>query len=1442
MGLLDHLSAMASRFRGQRPADREHKFATQRQCRFEVMEPRIVLTADPVIAAITYLEGDSGLDTAPDHFEVTFVGGAETTQLTQFIINGDQDGNGVLSDGDVFFDVSQGLPGVGGYFDFQFNNAESVGLNDSDVLNVQVSENGLMLIVDVRNFEAGDVLAFTMDVDEVENLSVDLIASGVEFEGSQFITTFQDDHYLLVDRSIEIDVNLEGGFVQTQSGGIFFDHYDELFAEAENQSRESIPLNLDNATGQANRTAGAIQGFDLVPKPITISGTVFEDNNLNWTQDENETGIENVQITLQLYDQSVGMYQTAATTTTDAQGNYAFGLDLGLLPGTYRLIQDQPDGYLDVGATPGFVDGEQVGQVRTTGEGQQNVIRDIRIPLGNTAATDYDFKEIRPAALSGFVYHDRNDDGLRDPGEEGLANVLIRVTRVAAKDGATFDPFENAPPIFIRTDANGFYRVDGLPPGIFEVVQINNYPNGDNPLAGLLDGKDTAGFTHAATVNGVALNDRFEQIELCAGDNGANYNFGELKPATISGYVSVSTPDGECVDPTDPNHVGIGGVLMQLLGADGNLVDEVLTDANGFYEFVELHPGTYSVVQVQPDYYLDGLDNLGRVAGVESGMLVTNDRFDGITLTSDSAGTMYNFCENLPALIRGTVYHDQNNDGVLDEGEQRIEGVTIQLLDADGNLIAETLTNVQGRYRFTGLTAGNYTVREIQPNGFVDGIDSIGLVDGVAVGDLADDMIRNIELKFGDRGIRYDFGEIRLGSISGYVHTDLNGNCVLNTAAGEAPLANVTLELLDDHGTVMATTVTDVNGYYEFANLMPGRYSIAQQQPVNFFDGDSKVGNGDGERVSSNRIADINIASGRHLSEYNFCEHPGASIQGQVFVDGPAFETADGNVPAGYRGLRDGVYQAGSDTPLSGVRMYLYYFITPEGSTTPRPVTLNDVLPGIYDHLDANDLDSPVWVVTDENGEYRFEGLSAGNYLVLQEQPEGYVDANDIPGTTSGFSINSTQQTVPQSLMTFSNSQIMDAVANIRVDVGQASLENNFTEVSAIQVDQPTLIFPQIDTPLPPFIGIGPTPGIQGLPGLFGAQPLFQTELVGSNVTIALQAEADMGSSYSWHLSVINGGQPPAEGTANQLSNSIWKQASFIAESDWQRFDMNSALWVFTETKSVGNIVPTADSAQFGMIGGTPLAGDFDGDGKDEIAVFHDGYWMIDLNHNGSWDPADLLATLGTAEDRPVVGDWDGDGKDDIGIYGPIWERDLEAIENEPGLPNPENLANTRPKNIPATPQEAANGARVMKLTSFGRQRADIVDHVFGTGRKSDTPIAGDWNGNGIRSIGYFHAGNWRFDVNGDGKFNFQDASASFGQAGDIPLVGDFNGDGVEEIAIYRAGTWLIDTNGNLEHDATDKTFQLGGIGDKPIVGDWDGDGVDEPGLYRQTQVNASHP
>ena len=137
-----------------------------RKCYFEVMEERRVLSADPVIAAVTYVEGDEGQDTAPDHFEVTFEGGAETTQLTQFTINGDQDLSGAHSSGDIFFDNNGELPGTGQAHDFQFDAVNSQGIDASDIESVSVSSDGLLLTVEVSNFEAGDVLAFTIDVDD----------------------------------------------------------------------------------------------------------------------------------------------------------------------------------------------------------------------------------------------------------------------------------------------------------------------------------------------------------------------------------------------------------------------------------------------------------------------------------------------------------------------------------------------------------------------------------------------------------------------------------------------------------------------------------------------------------------------------------------------------------------------------------------------------------------------------------------------------------------------------------------------------------------------------------------------------------------------------------------------------------------------------------------------------------------------------------------------------------------------------------------------------------------------------------------------------------------------------------------------------------------------------------------------------------------------------
>jgi serine-aspartate repeat-containing protein C/D/E len=1533
LGLLKNITNRVLGTKSESEKNNQEKQEQLRRCYFEVMEQRRVLSADPVIAAVTYLEGDSGQDTTPDHFEVSFEGGGETTQLTQFTINGDQDSSGTLSDGDMFFDANSDAPGAAGSHDFVFDAANSSGVTAADVSSFSVSDDGLVLTVSIDNFEAGDVFAFTIDVDEVERFRTDKIASGVEFEGTFFNASFVDENYTFEDRTVAIDATLIDGFVQPQQEGIFYDEYDALFDEGERVANDELKLSADNENGTLNRTAGAIDAYSLVPKPVSISGNVYHDEDLDCEHDANEDGIEGVSITLQRLNTKTGQFDDVATTLTDASGHYEFGDDLGLQPGTFRLVETQPDGYLNVGESAGTHGGEV----------SKNVISNIQIPNGGSAATDYDFKEVLPASLSGNVWHDVNDNGVFESGEPGIANVLIQVTRVGAKDAVTKDPFEATDPITVRTDANGHYSIDLLPPGIYEIVEINDYPDDADPLAAYLDGQDSTGNVDGTTV-GTKSNDKFSQIVLCAGEGGVHYDFGEVQPAQLAGTVWHDANNDGVIDPTEDR---IGGVVIELFDKSGNKISETRTNAEGDYAFENLYPGEYIVRETQPGSFIDGKDVLGEVNGVTAGDYDTNDEFcvklgsgddgtnydfgelkpssisgtvhgdangncifeasegdrplegvelvlldgdgnelartktdangdysfdnlmpgaysvrevtpegyidgaetigqvdgesrgtagndliSGILIASGEQGVNYDFCEHIPAQLCGTVYHDRNDNGVQDSGEEGIEGTRMVLTDADGNLIAETFTDAEGGYCFTGLLPGVYCVKEIQPDGYVDGLDSVGTVGSVANGVGANDEVCKITLTGGDEGQDYNFGEIKLAEISGRVHVDNDGNCVYEPGKGDRVLADVELELLDVDGNVIATTMTDANGNYSFSGIMPGEYAIRQAQPDGFFNGGQVAGSGGGD-VLENLIENISVISGQKLINYDFCEVEAAEIHGRVWEDGPAIEASV--LPENYRDLRDGVYDADVDTPLSGVRMELFYYIDPaNGDIDPRAVTLSEVQAEHYAHMDTTDPDAPVWVETMANGEYWFMGLQAGNYIVLENQPDGYIDSNDTPGTTTGFSYNSSSEAQTAAggvLLRFSGEQIMDSVVNIRVNAGGISEANNFSEVTSIDV--PVLPPPNPpQPPTPPGNPQTPSPGITGFPGLLGSQPSAFTQYIGNSRGASFQTEAS--SAYTWHLSVVNAGLPRGadDGAGDE---SVWQQAGFISNSDWGRFDMDDAVWNFTQTsESDLEITATAKQLRFGMLGGIPLSGDFDGDGTDELAVFKDGFWMIDINRNGTWDEGDLLARLGNIDDQPVVGDWDGDGKDDIGIYGPIWERDREAIERDPGLPNPDNNLYARPKNIPPMDADATNGSRVMKLTSYGKQRSDVVDHVFGVGSGEEIPVTGDWNGNGIRSIGTFQNGLWQMDVNGDGRFDSDDSTAEFGRPGDIPVVGDFDGDGVEEIAVYRAGSWMIDTNGNRELDATDKTFQMGGAADKPVVGDWDGDGIDEPGTFTE--------
>ena len=1415
-----------------RRTDRPHREQeTCRKCHFEAMEPRQLLDADPLIAGITYLESDLGQDNQPDYFEVTFQGGSQATQMTRFVINGDQDLSGNLSDGDMFFDVSDSYPGTGQHHPFRFDAANSAGVTSSDVLGAQVSDDGLSLIVNLRNFQAGDKLAFTIDVDEVERLRVDKIASGVEFEATFFSASFVDENYNFTPRDIQLNTQLEDGQFQNQYPGVFFDEYNDLLAMGEELAGSNLDLVRDNQQGFGDRTAGAIDAWELVPKPVAISGSVYHGGDPGCDEEHAETGIPGVQITLQRFHGPGGQYQTVATTVTDANGDYEFGKDLGLLPGKFRIVEAQPAGYLDAGASTGTVAGQGSGVVAG-----DNVLSEVLVPLGGNVAENYDFLEILPASLGGSVYHDANDNGIRDPGEQGIANVLIRVTRTGSGNNPAADPFPDTATRFVRTDAAGRYQVDGLPPGVYQITEINNYPPGEDPLAGFVDGRDTAGRIGSLTV-GTVGDDQFDGVLLCAGGRGVEYNFGELKPGSISGYVSLATPEGDCLDPGQPDHQGISGVSLRLFDSQGILAGTTMTDAAGRYQFSDLKPGVYSVAQVQPAGYLDGADSVGRVDGSVTGSPGVNDQFVGIDLTSGSLATDYNFCEHLPATLKGNVWHDANNDGVFGVSEQGIPGVTIQLFDAGDRLVAETLTDENGRYGFENLYAGQYRIVEIQPAGFADGRESVGTIAGTPAGQIGNDVFRGIDLREGQQGVDYNFGELRLGAIDGFVHLDRNGDCLFSAEAGDQPLGGVTLQLLDGSGGVIAETATDARGRYSFEGLLPGVYSVRQVQPGGLFTAGERPGTGSGE-ASENLISGIVINSGQRVSHYDFCEEEAAEIHGRVWEDGPPFETADGRLPDGYRDQRDGVYDPGVDTPLGDVRLELWFYVDQaSGEIGPRPVTLSEVLnDGRYDHLGGHP-DAAVWVRSTADGEYSFTGLRAGNYIVVESQPTGLVDANDFAGSTSGFTYNSdVDAALAPSILTstFSGDQIMDSIVNIRVNSGSVSVQNNFSEVRSVTVpDRP--VFPATPrspdvpgnpvTPTPP-----PGPGL----GLAGAQVARFTAYIGGNF---MAVETGQETPWTWHLSVVNGGYARGE---EAVAGPEWLQADYRAEQDWERFDMNGGQWTRTRMTPDGRITLESSSPWFGMTGGTALAGDFNGDGIDEFVVFRDGYWMIDLNGNGRWDLDDLMTRLGNHEDRPVVGDWDGDGKDDIGIYGPAWEGDQRAIESDPGFPDPDNLATTTPKNVPPAAIDATDGSRLMKLTSHGSSRIDVIDHVFGYGEEADIPVSGDWNGDSIRTIGVFRNGTWHIDTNGDGRLDPADVEFVYGRSGDVPLVGDFNGDGIEEVAIYRDGNWMIDSNGNRELDATDTVFEMGGADDQPVVGDWNGDGIDEPALYQAGKHQAS--
>ena len=134
-----------------------------------------------------------------------------------------------------------------------------------------------------------------------------------------------------------------------------------------------------------------------------------------------------------------------------------------------------------------------------------------------------------------------------------------------------------------------------------------------------------------------------------------------------------------------------------------------------------------------------------------------------------------------------------------------------------------------------------------------------------------------------------------------------------------------------------------------------------------------------------------------------------------------------------------------------------------------------------------------------------------------------------------------------------------------------------------------------------------------------------------------------------------------------------------------------------------------------------------------------------------------------------------------------------------------------------------------------------VADIAFFFGDPGDYPLAGDFDADGCDTVSIYRPDEQTFYVintlgSEDGGLGAAEYSFGFGNPDDKPFVGDFDGDGIDTVGLHRESTGLVYFRDSNSTGVADNEFIYGDPGDKIVAGDWDGDGDDSVGVYRPSE------